>query len=193
MTYASPYPNYPYSLYTQPSYTPDTAPQQQSAQQAAQPGQTGIIWVDGEVGAKAYQLPQGWPANTPMPLWDTNDTIIYLKSTNPMGMPNPLQKIYYRMEETQQTSGAAFRSAAPALKSAETYYAMSESTDESGEGMSGEGGGSRGRGYSYARYRSPRTGRYMSGDGDWPDYSGYPGGYSGRYPMPYIDPYWDRR
>lgn len=80
-----------------------------------------------------------------------------------------------------------------ALKSAETYYAMSESTDESGEGMSGEGGGSRGRGYSYARYRSPRTGRYMSGDGDWPDHSGYPGGYSGRYPMPYIDPYWDRR
>ena len=119
MTYASPYPNYPYSLYTQPSYTPYTAPQQQSAQQAAQPGQTGIIWVDGEVGAKAYQLPQGWPANTPMPLWDTNDTIIYLKSTNPMGMPNPLQKIYYRMEETQQTSGAAFRSAAPALMSGE--------------------------------------------------------------------------
>ena len=54
-----------------------------------------------------------------MPLWDTNDTIIYLKSTNPMGMPNPLQKIYYRMEETQQTSGAAFRSAAPALMSGE--------------------------------------------------------------------------
>ena len=24
-----------------------------------------ILWVDGEVGAKAYQLPPGWPVGTP--------------------------------------------------------------------------------------------------------------------------------
>ena len=48
----------------------------------------GLIWVDGEVGAKAYQLPPNWPANQPIALWDTNDTVIYLKSINPMGMPN---------------------------------------------------------------------------------------------------------
>lgn len=58
----------------------------------------GLIWVDGEVGAKAYQMPSGWPANTPIALWDTNDTVIYLKSTNPMGMPNPLQKACYKLE-----------------------------------------------------------------------------------------------
>lgn len=68
-----------------------------------QQSQTGIIWVDGEVGAKAFQLPSGWPSNTPLPLWDTNDTVIYLKSTNPMGMPNPLQKIHYTMDEMQKT------------------------------------------------------------------------------------------
>lgn len=34
-----------------------------------------------------------------MPLWDTNDTVIWLKSMNPMGMPNPLQRIRYQMEE----------------------------------------------------------------------------------------------
>ena len=59
----------------------------------------GLIWVDGEVGAKAYQMPNGWPANQPIALWDTNDTIIYLKSMNPMGMPNPLQKAHYTLEE----------------------------------------------------------------------------------------------
>ena len=73
----------------------------QYQQSAAQPGQTahGLIWVDGEVGAKAYQLPAGLPANQPIALWDTNDTVIYLKSINPMGMPNPLQKAHYTLEE----------------------------------------------------------------------------------------------
>lgn len=68
--------------------------------QPAQPQQPqGLIWVDGEVGAKAYQLPAGWPANTPLALWDTNDTVIYLKSTNQMGMPNPLQVARYELIE----------------------------------------------------------------------------------------------
>lgn len=64
----------------------------------------GLIWVDGEVGAKAYQMPAGWPANQPIALWDTNDTVIYLKSVNPMGMPNPLQKAHYTLEEHKSTS-----------------------------------------------------------------------------------------
>ncbi len=68
----------------------------------------GIKWVDGEVGAKAYQMPAGWPPNQPIALWDTNDTVIYLKSINPMGMPNPLQKAHYTLEGTksgEKTSG----------------------------------------------------------------------------------------
>lgn len=69
-----------------------------------------IKWVDGEVAAKAHQLPAGMTG--PVALWDTNDQVIYLKSVNQMGMPNPLQKIRYQMEEVpqmlpagQQTSG----------------------------------------------------------------------------------------
>ncbi len=70
----------------------------------------GMIWVDGEVGAKAYQIPVG--VTGPVALWDTNDQIIYLKSVNQFGMPNPLQKIKYQMEETPllqsgQMSGSA--------------------------------------------------------------------------------------
>lgn len=72
--------------------------QQAPAQQQVQVSTMGLKWVDGEVGAKAYQMPQGWPPNTPIDLWDTNDTVIYLKSINPMGMPNPLQKAHYTLE-----------------------------------------------------------------------------------------------
>lgn len=80
----------------------------QTSQATAQTQQNGsLIWVDGEVGAKAYQLPQGLPANQPIALWDTNDTVIYLKSVNPMGMPNPLQIARYQLEGTK--SGEAKR------------------------------------------------------------------------------------
>lgn len=78
-----------------PQYQQSMAPQQ-----TTQPTPSGLIWVDGEVGAKAFQMPTNWPANQPIALWDTNDTVIYLKSINPMGMPNPLQKAHYTLEQT---------------------------------------------------------------------------------------------
>ena len=113
--------NYPYNMYLPNSYTPYTPqPQPTPALTGQQPTQTGIVWVDGEVGAKAHQLPAGWPANTPMPLWDTNDTIIYLKSTNPMGMPNPLQRLHYTLEDQPVPQPMQERkSATPALMSGE--------------------------------------------------------------------------
>ena len=101
--------SYAQAQYQQPqmqqqTYTPPQMPQ-------------GIIWVDGEVGAKAYQMPAGWPVNTPIPLWDTNDTIIYLKSTNQMGMPNPLQTIHYKLDEQTQRYPARSSAMTPALTS----------------------------------------------------------------------------
>lgn len=102
---AYPQQNWNYSGVGQQMYQPYQA--QAMGQQAQAPAQHGggLIWVDGEVGAKAYQMPQGWPANQPIALWDTNDTVIYLKSTNPMGMPNPLQKAHYKLEEYKTASG----------------------------------------------------------------------------------------
>ena len=113
---------YPYSM----NYNAYQQPQQQYTAQPnmsyqAQQQPVGIIWVDGEVGAKAYQLPVNWPVNAPMPLWDTNDTVIYLKSINQMGMPNPLQKIHYTMEEAKPS---------PMLgQSAQAQPALPEHTD----------------------------------------------------------------
>lgn len=81
------------------------------------PNAQGMIWVDGEIGAKAFQMPAGWPVGTPIALWDINNPIIYLKSINQMGVPSQLYKIHYTMEEqygqkmlpqsTQQMSGDA--------------------------------------------------------------------------------------
>lgn len=109
------YPQYPQNSYQQQYSQAAMAPQyQQPTMSYAQPQQqrVGIEWVDGEVGAKAFQLPVGWPANAPMPLWDTNDTVIYLKSINQMGMPNPLQKVRYTMEEQPRMSAAMSSQAA---------------------------------------------------------------------------------
>ena len=64
-----------------------------------QQAEVGLKWVNGEEAAKAYPMPTGWPPNKPIALWDTNDTVIYLKSCNQMGMPNPLQKARYQLEE----------------------------------------------------------------------------------------------
>lgn len=61
-------------------------------------------WVDGEAAAKAFPLPQGWPVNIPMPLWDSNDPVIYLKSINQMGMPNPLKRLRYVIENDGQAN-----------------------------------------------------------------------------------------
>lgn len=83
------YPTYPT---IQQGYQSYAAPPQQLSPYAIQ-------WVDGEVGAKAYQMPQGIAPGTPIALWDTNDQVIYLKSMNQMGMPNPLKKIHYTTDE----------------------------------------------------------------------------------------------
>ena len=119
----NPYPTYPNNSYQQQySQAMQQNPymmNQNNNSYAAQQQPIGIVWVDGEVGAKAYQLPAGWPVNAPMPLWDTNDTIIYLKSTNQMGMPNPIQKVRYTMEDQPRMSQAM--SAQAALPAGESH------------------------------------------------------------------------
>ena len=114
--YYNPYNFYPVSYANQMGYSGVQMPQAQPMQQsmAQQPQVRAMEWVEGEVGAKAFQMPQGWPANQPIPLWDSTDTNIYLKSWGPMGIPNPMQKLHYTMPEQQSqmllnagSSGAA--------------------------------------------------------------------------------------
>lgn len=71
--------NYPQTY--QP-YIPQTF--NQPVQQAQPPANNGIIWVQGEAGAKSYLI----APNTTVPLWDSEDQVIYLKSADASGMPS---------------------------------------------------------------------------------------------------------
>lgn len=74
--YSNPY--YPnLQQYQQPNF------QQVSYQQPAQQN-SGIIWVQGEAGAKSYMVA---PNNT-VQLWDSESQVIYLKSADSSGMPS---------------------------------------------------------------------------------------------------------
>lgn len=106
-----------------------------------------------------------------------------------------LDKKYTADVEMSEQDAERARKLYHALKSAETYHAMKDAEEwDEAEGEDGysetrgmrRGGRSYGGGNSYRRGRDMRTGRYISRGMD--DY-----GYSGHYPMEYIDPMWDRR
>lgn len=60
-------------------------PTQNPMQVNAQPTQNnGIIWVQGEAGAKSYMV----APNTTVQLWDSESQTIYLKSADASGMPS---------------------------------------------------------------------------------------------------------
>lgn len=94
------YPNYtmpyqsiysPYSIQPQyPQATP-AQPQQQS---------NGIIWVQGEAGAKSYLV----APNTTVQLWDSEKQTIYLKSADASGMPS-LKVLDYTVRDTAPAHG----------------------------------------------------------------------------------------
>ena len=94
-----------------------------------------------------------------------------------------LDKKYTADVEMSEQDAERARTLYHALKSAATYHAMKDAEEEDEQDAREYGSGRSYRGgISYTR-RDPRTGRYMSREM----------GYSGYYPMEYIDPYWDHR
>lgn len=83
-------PNYNYSY-------PWTTYGAQVAQQQSQ-SNGGIIWVQGETGAKSYLI--GGP-NQSVLLMDSENDVFYIKSSDGSGMPMPLRIFDYK-ERTQQ-------------------------------------------------------------------------------------------
>ena len=80
----------------QPPTTPSTT------QPMAQQGNNGLIWVQGEAGAKSYLVA---PGNTVM-LMDSEGERFYLKSADASGMPMPLRIFEYK--ERTETPSQAF-------------------------------------------------------------------------------------
>lgn len=88
--------------YPQPYYAPpmqDNLAQLRAQQTPPAQQSPGVIWVQGEEGAKAYMVAAG---NSVM-LMDSESSAFYLKSTDRSGMPLPLRVFDY----TERTAPAA--------------------------------------------------------------------------------------
>ena len=90
-------PNYYNPLYPYQSQTYySTYPQQPIAYSASAYGMQGgnnyMISVDGEMAARAWQMPQNLAPGTIIPLWDLDGQHVYFKSTDNFGRINPLRK-----------------------------------------------------------------------------------------------------
>lgn len=109
---------------------------QQQMAQLAQQNSGGILWVQGEEGAKAYLVAAG---NSVM-LMDSENSTFYIKSTDASGMPLPL-RIFDYTERTmapkapsaaQQTAGVEYvtRSELDALAARVDALAAIPATDK---------------------------------------------------------------
>lgn len=86
----------PYTPQYQPQYQmPQTQPQ---AQPQTQTQNSPMIWVQGETGAKSYLL----APNTTLPLWDSENQVIYLKSADASGMPS-MKVLDYTIRDNNTT------------------------------------------------------------------------------------------
>lgn len=86
------YPYYPYQPnYFSTPYQSQTQQPQMVAQQAQTSANNGIIWVQGESGAKSYLI----APNTTVMLMDSESNKFYLKSADASGIPLPLRKFTY--------------------------------------------------------------------------------------------------
>ena len=91
-----PYPYYPSSY--SPVVAPYSVPSPQmvnnanATPQAPQSANTGIVWVQGEAGAKSYLVGAG---NSVL-LMDSEQSRFYIKSSDGSGMPMPLRTFEYK-------------------------------------------------------------------------------------------------
>lgn len=69
----------------------------------AQPASSGIIWVQGEAGAKSYMVAPG----ASVMLMDSEGDAFYIKSADAAGMPLPLRIFDYQERQAQQASPPA--------------------------------------------------------------------------------------
>lgn len=103
--------NYQQNYYPQQGYAPPMMDNfaQMRAQYAPPAPQTqgGVIWVQGEAGAKAYMVAAG---NNVL-LLDSDNPVFYIKSTDASGMPLPLRIFDYT--ERAQAGKSAPAATAP--------------------------------------------------------------------------------
>lgn len=97
MTYQQMYPQYNYVPQMQQQVQQPQVVQQQPQQIQTPQNDTGILWVQGEAGAKSWAVAPG----KSVMLMDSESSTFYIKSSDASGMPMPLRIFDYK-ERTQQ-------------------------------------------------------------------------------------------
>lgn len=90
----------------------------QMPSQPTQQNNNGIIWVQGEAGAKSYLVA---PNNT-VQLWDSESQTIYLKSADASGMPS-MRILDYTIRDQEQRNS-------PVQQAAQVNYATMQDIEE---------------------------------------------------------------
>lgn len=98
MAYNSGFPITYQQMYPTYSYAPQQMTQPVMQQSLTQPvNDTGILWVQGEAGAKSWAVAPG----KSVMLMDSESSTFYIKSSDNSGMPMPLRIFDYK-ERTEQ-------------------------------------------------------------------------------------------
>lgn len=104
-------------------------PQYQQPITQNQNQQNGVIWVQGEAGAKSYLVA---PNNT-VQLWDSENQTIYLKSADASGMPS-MKVLDYTIRESSQngsiSSSVAANDKTPVYATKDDFKSISERIEE---------------------------------------------------------------
>lgn len=98
INYQQMYPQYNYV--PQQTITPVVQPQAVQTQPTA--NDNGVIWVQGEAGAKSWVVPPG----KSVMLMDSENSVFYIKTTDNSGVPLPLRIFDYTERTAQNTTSA---------------------------------------------------------------------------------------
>ena len=93
--------------------------------QPSQPQNNGVIWVQGEEGAKAYMVAAG---NSVL-LMDSESSTFYIKSTDQSGMPQPLRIFDYSERVAAPKAPPTNTSAAPEYVTREEFERLAARID----------------------------------------------------------------
>jgi len=120
------YNNYYPQNYYQPYY-PTQNNAQNAAQNAASNYTGGIIWVQGEAAAKAFPVGSGQSVL----LMDSEDSIMYIKSTDQSGMPQPLRIFEYKERTTKHNEAGAAKASSGDFVSRSEFEDFRNSVEKS--------------------------------------------------------------
>lgn len=123
------YPNFYFPYQAQPTQY-NAFPAQQNVSPTQAPQNNGIIWVQGEAGAKAYPVAAG----NSVQLMDTEESVFYIKTVDQSGMPQPLRIFEYN-EKTAQNRAVSQAAANTDVVTREEFEALREDVKRLSRGV----------------------------------------------------------